>query len=75
MGNQSWAMRDISERMARAAQEVEAPDDSISSISRETENTQTLADQVSDAVSDLAKEVSEFAEEVSLGIDATSGQK
>ena len=34
-----------------------------------------LADQVSDAASDLAKEVSEFAEDVSLGIDATSGQK
>ena len=35
----------------------------------------TKADQVRDAASDLAKEVSEFGEEVSLGIDATSGQK
>ena len=61
--------------MARAAQEVEAPVDSISAISRETENTRMLADQVSNAASDLAKEVSEFAEDVSLGIDATSGQK
>ena len=61
--------------MARAAQEVEAPVDSISAINRETENTRMLADQVSDAASDLAKEVSEFVEDVSLGIDATSGQK
>ena len=34
-----------------------------------------LADQMSDAASDLAKEVSEFAEDVSLCIDATSGRK
>ena len=34
-----------------------------------------LVDHVSDAASDLAKEVSDFAEDVSLGIDATSGQK
>ena len=63
------------DKSARAAQEVEAPVDSISAISRETENTRMLADQVSDAASDLAKEVSEFAEDMSLGIDATSGQK
>ena len=75
MGNQSRVTRDISERMARAAQEVEAPVDCISAISRETENTRTLADQVSDAASDLAKEVSKFAEDVSLFIDATSEQK
>ena len=75
MGNQTRATKDISERIARAAKEVEAPVDSISAINRETENTRMLADQVSDAASDLAKEVSEFAEDVSLGIDATSGQK
>ena len=75
MGNQSRAPKDISERLERAAQEVEAPVDSISSICRETQNTRMLADQVSDAASDLAKEVSEFAEEMSLGIEATSGQK
>ena len=74
MGNQSRVTRDISERMARAAQEVEAPVDSIFSICRETENTRMLADQVSNAASDLAKEVSEFAKNMSLGIDATSGQ-
>ena len=67
MGNQSRATKYISERMARAAQEVEAPVDSISAISRETENTRMLADQVSDAASDLAKEVSEFAEECVAG--------
>jgi hypothetical protein len=75
MGNQSRATRDISERMARAAQEAGAPVDSISAISREKENTRMLADQVSDAACVLAKEVSEFAENVALGIDATSGQK
>ena len=75
MSNQSRGTRDISERMARAAQEVEAPVDCISAIGRETENTRMLADQVSDAASDLAKEVNVFAEDVSLGIDATSGQK
>ena len=75
MGNQSRATKDISERMARAAQGVEAPVDSTSAISRETENTRMLADQVSDAASDLANEVSEFAEDMSLGIDAASGQK
>ena len=75
MGNQSRATKYISERLARAAQEVEAHVDSISSICRETQNTRMLADQVSDAASDLAKEVSEFAEDMSLGIDATSGQK
>lgn len=34
-----------------------------------------LADQVSNAASDLAKEVSEFAKNMSLGIDATYRQK
>ena len=75
MGNQSRATKYISERLGRAAQEVEAPVDSIFSICRETENTRMLADQVSDAASDLAKEVSEFAKNMSLGIDATYRQK
>ena len=57
MGNQSQAIKDISERITRATQEVEAPADSISAVSRETENTRTLAHQVSDAASDLAAEV------------------
>ena len=75
MGNQSRATKYISERLGRAAQEVEAPVDSIFSICRETENTRMLADQVSDAASDLAKEVSEFTKNMSLGIDATYRQK
>ena len=75
MGNQSRATKYISERLGRAVQEVETPVDSIFSICRETENTRMLADQVSNAASDLAKEVSEFAKNMLLGIDATYRQK
>lgn len=75
MGDQSTITRDISERMARAARDVEVSVDGIEAVSKEAENTRNLADQVSTASTDLAREVGEFGEEVSHGIDATSGQK
>jgi len=75
MGNQSKATKDISERMARAAVEVEGSVKGIEAVSREAQNTRDLADKVSEASTDLAREVNDFGEEVSHGIDATSGQK
>lgn len=75
MNDQSEATKEISERMARAALEVEGSVNGIEAVSREAENTRVLADKVSDASTDLAREVNDFGEEVSHGIDATSGQK
>lgn len=75
MEDQSAVTRDISGRMTHAAQEVEGSVNNIESVSREAETTRELADKVSEASNALAREVSEFGEEVSHGIDATSGQK
>lgn len=75
MNDQSEATKEISERMARAAVEVEGSVKGIEAVSSEAENTRELADKVSEASVQLSREVNDFGEEVSMGIDATSGQK
>ena len=75
MGEQSRITQEISERMARAAKEVEGSVDGIAAVSREAENTRNLADKVSEASDALSREVNEFGEELAYGIDETSGQK
>ena len=69
------ATKEISERVARAAAEVDGSIKWIEAVSIEAEKKRVLTGKVSDASTKLSPEVNNFGEEVSLEIDATSGQK
>ncbi len=75
MNEQAKSTGAISDRMSQAATEVEQAVTGIEAVTKESENTRTLADNVNKTSRELTEQVDKFGHEVERGIDETSGQK